>query len=398
MTIATAGNSTSIPPISEQPMAKYVPNAQIGTASGLKSLLDKMRDSIAASLPRHVTPERLIKTMLVAANRNAKLLQCTQASILETINRAAELGLDLSGTLGEAYPVPFTNSVKDAQGNWTKQTQCQLIIGYRGLEKLAWQSGEVGMIDAEVVHERDTFIFKKGFDPRLEWEPCRDGDRGDPIGAYALIITKLGGRMARFMTVADIEKIRQGAQSKDSPAWKNHWGEMARKTALRRVLKDAPLSTEKLVRAMEVDDKDYELTNVLEVETTRPGGSSGLLKKLKGGEPEEVPEPSHIGDVAGEIIDQTTGEVETPEDAAAKAKVAEQAEKLKQNGTKPKTLEEAAGDTKPALTGDELYQARKAAKAKHGCKTNKKGCAEDGATYEGVGYLCAEHDPANPAN
>lgn len=390
MTTATAGTSTTSPPIEHGAVVKYVPNAQIGTASGLKGLLDKMRDSIAASLPRHVTPERLIKTMLVAANRNAKLLQCTQASILETINRAAELGLDLSGTLGEAYPVPFTNSVKDAQGNWTKQTQCQLIIGYRGLEKLAWQSGEVQMIDAEVVHERDLFIFKKGFDPRLEWEPCRDGDRGEPIGAYALIITKLGGRMARFMTVADIEKIRQGAQSKDSPAWKNHWGEMARKTALRRVLKDAPLSTEKLVAAMESDDKDYELTDVLEAETTRPGGSSGLLKKLKGGG-EEVPEPSHVGDVAGEIIDQT----ETPEDAANKAKVAEQAEKLKQQTSPKKTLEEAAGESTPELSPDELHQARKAAKTKHGCKQGKKGCADDGKTLENIGYLCSAHDPAN---
>jgi hypothetical protein len=40
--------------------------------------------------------------------------------------------------------------------------QCQLIIGYRGLEKLAWQSGEVESIDAEVVCKNDTFIFRKG--------------------------------------------------------------------------------------------------------------------------------------------------------------------------------------------------------------------------------------------
>ena len=401
MTIATAGTATS-PPI-DGAMVKFDPYAPVGNANNLKGLLEKMKSSIALMMPKHITPERLFKTFLVAANRNPVIFQCTQLSVMETVNRAAELGLDLSGTLGEAYPVPFKNKIKipDGRGGTREEwvMQLQLIIGYRGLEKLAWQSGEVGMIDAEVVYERDSFIFRKGFDPKLEWEPYRGGDdRGQVVGAYALFITKLGGRMARFMPKSDIEKIRNGAKSADSPAWRNHWDEMARKTALRRVLKDAPLSTEKFVRAMEIDDEDHDLTNVLEAETTRPAGSAGLLKKLKGGEPEEVPEPSHIGNVAGEIIDQTTGEVETPEDAAAKAKVAEQAEKIKQNGTKPKTLEEAAGDTKPALTGDALYQARKAAKAKHGCKTNKKGCAEDGATYEGVGYLCAEHDPANPTN
>jgi recombination protein RecT len=67
-------------------------------------------------LPKHITPERLFKTLLVAANRNPDILKCTQASVLETINRAAELGLDLSGTLGEAYPVPFNNKVKTRDG------------------------------------------------------------------------------------------------------------------------------------------------------------------------------------------------------------------------------------------------------------------------------------------
>jgi recombination protein RecT len=302
----------------QQGLAKrvqYQPLAPIGTGGGLKSLLESQRDSIAAALPKHVTPERIIKTMLVAANRNPALLECTQASILETINRAAELGLDLSGTLGEAYPVPFNNKIKVPNGNggttdkWVKQ--CQLIIGYRGLEKLAWQSGEVKMIDAEVVYENDHFIFKKGFDPVLEWEPCR-GDRGKPVGAYACIITKNEGRMARFMTVADIEKIRAGAQSKDSPAWRNHWDEMARKTVLRRTMKDAPLSTEKLVAAMEQDDNDYNLTNVLEASTglgALPEGRSSFREQAA---PEVVDAPQD--DETGE---QVGGEQPTTQSAPA---------------------------------------------------------------------------------
>ena len=401
MTTATAPSNNVITKTDEPQgqMMKFDPYAPVGNANNLKGLLDKMKSSIALMMPKHITPERLFKTFLVAANRNPVIFQCTQLSVMETVNRAAELGLDLSGTLGEAYPVPFNNKIKipNGQGGTREEwvMQLQLIIGYRGLEKLAWQSGEVEMIDAEVVYERDHFIFRKGFDPRLEWEPYRGGDdRGDPVGAYALFITKLGGRMARFMPKSDIEKIRKGAKSGESPAWRNHWDEMARKTALRRVLKDAPLSTEKFVRALEIDDEDHDMTDVLEAETTRPGGSAGLLKKLKGAE-EEVPEPSHVGDVAGEVVDQVTGEVETPEDAANKAKVAEQAAKLKQNGTKPKTLEEAAGEKDEPLSGEALHQARKAAKAKHGCKTGKKGCGEAGTTIEGIGYLCETHDPAN---
>lgn len=94
--------------------------------------------------------------------------------------------------------------------------------------------------------------------------------------------------------------------------------------------------------------------------------------------------------VAAELVDKSTGEV-TGADAAAKAKIAEQAEALKQNGTK-RTLEDAAGEPEKPV---DLYQARKDAKAKHGCKQGKKGCAEDGKTIEGVGYICTTHDPAN---
>jgi recombination protein RecT len=265
---------------------EYVPTAPVGSTGGLKSLMEMAKDSIAQALPRHVTPERLIKTMLVAANRNPMILQCTQASVFETISRAAELGLDLSGTLGEAYPVPFKNSVKDANGNWQKLMQLTLIIGYRGLEKLCWQSGEVTMIDAEVVYENDKFVFRKGFEPVLDFEPSLSGDRGDPIGAYALIITKNGGRMARFMPTSDIEKVRQAAISKDSPAWKNHWDEMARKTALRRVLKDAPLSTEKLVKAMEVDDANYDFARAA-MESEQTPGTAGLTARLTGADRKE---------------------------------------------------------------------------------------------------------------
>jgi len=195
----------------------YNPIAPVGSAGALKGLLDSQSKGIAMALPRHVTPERLIKTMLVAANRTPDLLQCTQASILETINRAAELGLDLSGTLGEAYPVPFNNRIKwkDANGReqemWAKQ--CQLIIGYRGYAKLARQTGEIKRIEADVVCANDTFTFRKGSDARCDFTPNLTGDRCEPIGAYAYVQFKDGGEQFDFMPCSDIEKIRKRSKA-----------------------------------------------------------------------------------------------------------------------------------------------------------------------------------------
>lgn len=293
MTAATA-ERTNVPVNevgNEAPLARrvqYVPDAPIGSAGTLKQLLEQSSASIAMALPKHVTPERLIKTMLVAVNRVPELLRCTQSSVLETINRAAELGLDLSGTLGEAYPVPFSG-------------KCQLIIGYRGLAKLARQSGEVKRIEAEVVCANDRFVYRKGLNGVLEFEPNITGDRGAVLGAYALVEFKDGGAQYDFMPKADIEKVRSKAMSKNSPAWKDHWDEMAKKTVFRRVAKWLPLSAEKFVAAIEhsnATDGQIDFTNVVAAET----GAAGLQRQLSGGE-------SPIDTTATEVIDSQTGEV-----------------------------------------------------------------------------------------
>lgn len=277
---------------------RYEPTAAIGSAKNLKSLFDQQRDSLAAIMPKHVTPDRLLKTLLVACNRNPDLFQCTQMSVFETISRAGELGLDLSGTLGEAYAVPFNNRIKiDGQDVWVKQ--CQLIIGYRGLAKLARQSGEIKRIEAEVVYTNDDFKYRKGTSFALDFAPCLTGPRGEPIGAYALTEFKDGGLQAEFMAVADIEAIRKRSKSgcaKDGSAtgpWKSDWSEMAKKTVFRRLAKWLPLSADKASAfhtAVETDNEDYG-PEVLEVEKLTEGNdgttrSQRLLDKIKarGGE------------------------------------------------------------------------------------------------------------------
>lgn len=297
-----SGNGSSVPVVAR----RYDPLAPIGSAGALKSLLETQSKGISEALPKHVTPERLIKTMLVAANRIPDLLNCTQASIIETINRAAELGLDLSGTLGEAYPVPFKNKVKtDGGDRWV--TQCQLIIGYRGFVKLARQSGEVKRIDADVVCEHDHFNFRKGSDAKCDFIPNLKGDRGEPIGAYAYVQFKDGGEQFDFMPVHDIEKVRMrsksGSAQKDSDyakkgdamgAWKTDWAEMAKKTVFRRLAKWLPMSTEKFVAAMEHDNEDVKFDDVLSVSRIESAGGS-RTKQL-------------ADELSGKHIDKNTGE------------------------------------------------------------------------------------------
>jgi recombination protein RecT len=62
---------------------------------------------------------------------------------------------------------------------------CQLIVGYRGLIDLARRSGQIESIEAHVVHENDRFTCRYGLDPKLEHEPCWQGDPGPVKAVYA---------------------------------------------------------------------------------------------------------------------------------------------------------------------------------------------------------------------
>ncbi len=203
----------------------------------LKDLLEKAKPSIQAVLPKHLTPDRLLKIALSATSRNPELLACTPQSILLSVMQAAELGLELGGLLGEAYMVKFKNQV-------------QLIVGYRGMVKLARQSGSLTSLEAYVVHERDMFEIEFGLEPRLVHKPAMTGDRGDVVAAYAIARFKDGARQVDVMTRSEIEAVRARSMAGGNGPWVTDFAEMAKKTVVRRLCKYLPLSPE-LQKAVE---------------------------------------------------------------------------------------------------------------------------------------------------
>lgn len=205
--------------------------------ANLKSLLEKAKGSIAAVLPKHLTPDRLLKVALSATSRNPALLACTPQSILLAVMQASELGLEVGGLLGDAYFVPF----KD---------QAQLIVGYRGMIKLARQSGELKSIEAHVVRDTDIFDLEYGLDTRLVHKPALSGELGKVVAVYAIARFKDGGYQVDVMTLAEIEAVRLRSKASNDGPWNTDYAEMAKKTVVRRLCKYLPLSPE-LVKALE---------------------------------------------------------------------------------------------------------------------------------------------------
>lgn len=267
--------------------AAITPKARMET---LRSLLEAAKPSMSQVVPKHVTPERLVKLALVAASRTPLLLSCEPKSIVQGVMTAAQLGLDCGGVLGSAYLVPFKNQ---KQGG---RYEAQLIVGYRGLVDLARRSGEIETIEAHVVYAHDSFEVAFGLDPILRHVPCLTGEHGEPVLVYAIARLKDGGRQVEVMTRAEIERIRSRSRAGSSGPWVTDWSEMARKTVVRRLCKYLPLSPE-LADALVADEKvegsaSVELVPVeseereeesLEAEVVQePEGKAGaLLGKLR---------------------------------------------------------------------------------------------------------------------
>lgn len=214
----------------------------------------RTKAQIALALPKHMTADRLARIAMTELRKTPKLMQCDQMSFLGAIMQCAQLGLEPGGALGHAYLLPFDRRQK--QGNqWvTVATEAQLIIGYRGMIDLARRSGQIVSLSARAVHENDTFSYAYGLEEKLEHVPCEDGNPGALTHVYAVARLKDGGVQFEVMSKAAVDKVRAMSKSSDKGPWVDHYEEMAKKTAIRRLFKYLPVSIE-LQRAVNIDEK-----------------------------------------------------------------------------------------------------------------------------------------------
>ena len=91
--------------------------------------------------------------------------------------------------------------------------------GYRGLAKLARNSGEIEIIEAHPVYPGDKFVVRRGTVTEFVHEPDYLGGGERTEGAtcyYALARYKSGAVQFEVMTRAQIETIMRATQSKES--------------------------------------------------------------------------------------------------------------------------------------------------------------------------------------
>ena len=263
--------------------------------------LQQMAPELKAALPAHVTPEKFTRVAMTAIQNNPALQNADRRSLFGAIVRLAQDGLLPDGR--EAALVLFGN-------------KAQAMPMIAGVLKKIRQSGEVAKVSAHVVHANDHFVWKLGFDEDVEHAPpALDQPRGQPIGAYATAVLKDGSRLLEVMSLEEIEQVRAVSRASKNGPWVTWWGEMARKTVMRRLSKRLPMSTD-------LEDEVFSKDETLAHRDERPdlqvidgdGGDEpksrldALEHHIEDGEqmddePEGDPETGEVEQVEGEVVE-----------------------------------------------------------------------------------------------
>jgi len=212
---------------------------------GLKGLLSmaNVQEQLARALPRHLTPDRFVRVAITALTRTPKLAECTQESFMKCLLDLSAMGLEPDGR--RAHLIPYGK-------------ECTVIIDYKGIVELIRRSGDVVSIRAETVCEKDEFSWTDGaVSHKINWRE----DRGKVQAVYAESVMKSGEKQTAVMTKAEVEAIQKRSRAGNSGPWVSDWSEMAKKTAVRRLSKMLPLSSE-IMDHVTKDDDQFQMRNV----------------------------------------------------------------------------------------------------------------------------------------
>lgn len=166
-------------------------------------------------------------------------------SLIDAVTNIAAIGISLNPAKKHAYLVPRKGKI------------C-LDISYMGLMDLAIQSGSIKWAKAELVYEQDTFEIVTVDKPPIHKRNPFNPERGEIVGVYVVAKTADDDYLTDTMTKAEIDGIMNRSESvksgKSSP-WKTDYGEMAKKTVVKRAQKYWP-KTERLEAAVHHMDTD----------------------------------------------------------------------------------------------------------------------------------------------
>lgn len=203
------------------------------TQSNLPALIDKMEPEFSKALAGAIPSARFTRIARTAVMSSPDIMAADRASLFGAITKAAQDQLVLDGR--EAAIVMY----KD---------KAQYMPMVAGLVKKMRQHPEFDGLSTGIIYDNEfksgAFKYIKGDHEELHHEPIIFGDRGEKIGAYAVLTTKSGQKFRAVMSKEEILKRKASSRGASSPhgPWVKWEDEMWIKTVLKRLYAIAPNS------------------------------------------------------------------------------------------------------------------------------------------------------------
>ena len=265
--------------------------------SGLPAIIDRMSGEFAKALPSTVPAERFVRCVKSTLNANPDLQNLERTSLLSSIMKAAQDGLVVDGK--EAAIIPFKG----------KATYIPMVAG---LVKKIRQHSKFANLSYGIIYQNEVdtgrFEYVKGDSEYLKHDPIIFGDRGEPIGAYAIVTTDDGTKFRAVLRKDQIVKrLAKGMQGGAKVEWQD---EFWLKTAIKAVYKIAPNSGDEagyldgVFKADEEPDEDGVIHPAVIPEPAKPTTRAAAAVKAA------APQPT----VQHEIMDAEIVDDYTPPD------------------------------------------------------------------------------------
>jgi len=193
-----------------------------------------MTREFETALPQAIPAERFIRTIVTAVQMQPELLEADRRTLISSCMKAAQDGLLLDGR--EAGLSVYKN-----RDTGLKTVSYLPMVG--GILKKIRLSGEISSVRAHVVYEGDEFEFELGDNERIHHKPNL-AKQTKAVAVYAIAKFRDGDIQREVMSFAQVEKIRAKATGIGKACWASEWGEMAKKTVIRRLAKRLPSSND----------------------------------------------------------------------------------------------------------------------------------------------------------
>lgn len=228
----------------------------------MRLLVPRFNDLIGGS--SGLSSDRLIQSLLVACEKNPKLLKCPLPSLISGALTFATLRLPIDGPSGQGFLIPFKNK---------GEMVAQPVIGYCGYNTIAGRSGM--SINAGTVRQNDEiWDYMEGTGGYVKHKRCLNvSAAGDIIAFWAVAEARNRPPLVSILGIDQVNDIMAKSPAvkfgADTP-WKDPkvgFPAMGEKSARRRLKRGMP---------WDVDEGRYVMAATMEEMFEERGLASGL--------------------------------------------------------------------------------------------------------------------------